>query len=74
MLYNLNYNNSGGDLLTNHPEKEAIREKIIKSQRETTNKMTPEERKQKYGKVGERNGMYGKTHTDEVRKKTFRNQ
>jgi len=30
--------------------------------------MTPEERKQKYGKFGERNGMYGKTHTDEVKK------
>jgi len=30
--------------------------------------MTSDERKQKYGKVGERNGMYGKTHTDETRK------
>jgi len=69
MLYNLNYNNSGGDLLTNHPEKEAIREKIIKSCKETLSKMTPEERTQKYGKFGERNGMYGKTHTDESRKK-----
>jgi group I intron endonuclease len=68
MLYNLNYNNSGGDLLTNHPEKEAIREKIIKSCKETLSKMTPEERTQKYGKFGERNGMYGKTHTDEVKK------
>jgi hypothetical protein len=31
--------------------------------------MTPEERKIKYGKKGEKNGMYGKTHTEEVRKK-----
>ena len=30
--------------------------------------MTPEERKQKYGKCGEKNGMYGKTHTEEVKK------
>jgi group I intron endonuclease len=66
-LYNLNYNNSGGDLLSNHPEKYAIREKINKSCKETLNKLTSEERKQKYGKVGEKNGMYGKTHTDEVR-------
>ena len=29
--------------------------------------MTPEERSQKYGKPGEKNGMYGKTHTEEVR-------
>jgi group I intron endonuclease len=69
MLYNLNYNNSGGDLLSNHPDKEAIREKILKSHQETVSKMSSDERKQKYGKCGERNGMYGKTHTDEVRKK-----
>jgi group I intron endonuclease len=68
-IYNLNYNNSGGDLLTNHPDKEKIREKIIKSQKETMSKMTPEERREKYGKVGDKNGMYGKTHTEENRKK-----
>lgn len=68
VLYNLNYNNSGGDLMTNHPDKEKIRERIINSFKETMNKMTPEERSQKYGKVGDKNGMYGKTHTEEVRK------
>jgi group I intron endonuclease len=67
-LYNLNYNNSGGDLLTNHPDKESIREKIIKSYTETISKMSCEERKEKYGKIGEKNGMYGKTHTEEARK------
>ena len=69
MLYNLNYNNSGGDLLTNHPDKEAIRKKILKSHSETISKMTSEERSKKYGKFGEKNGMYGKTHTEEVREK-----
>jgi group I intron endonuclease len=68
-LYNLNYNNSGGDLMTHHPDKEKIREKIVNSFKETLNNMTPEERKQKYGKCGEKNGMFGKTHTEEVRKK-----
>ena len=68
-LYNLNFNNSGGDLLTNHPDKEKIREKIIHSFKETLSNMTAEERRQKYGKLGEKNGMYGKTHTEEVRKK-----
>ena len=67
-LYNLNFNNSGGDLLKNHPDKEKIREKILNSCKETLNKMTPEERSQKYGKFGDKNGMYGKTHTEEVRK------
>ena len=68
-LYNLNFNNSGGDLLTHHPDKEKIREKILKSQAENMSKLSSEERKQKYGKYGERNGMYGKSHTDEIRKK-----
>ena len=67
-LYNLNFNNSGGDLLTHHPDKDKIREKILKSQAETMSKMTTEERKQKYGKCGDRNGMFGKTHSDEVKK------
>ena len=68
IIYNLNFNNSGGDLLKNHPDKEKIREQILKSHAETINKMTPEERSQKYGKFGDKNGMYGKTHTEEVRK------
>jgi len=69
MLYNLNYNNSGGDLMTHHPDKEKIREKISNTLLEIISKMTPEERSQKYGKSGEKNGMYGKTHTEEVKKK-----
>jgi len=68
IVYNLNFNNSGGDLLKNHPDKEKIREKILNSCKETLNKMTPEERSQKYGKFGDKNGMFGKTHTEEVRK------
>lgn len=67
-LYNLNYNNSGGDLMTHHPDKELIREKILKSCAETMSKLSSEERKEKYGKNGEKNGMYGKTHTEEARK------
>jgi group I intron endonuclease len=69
VLYNLNYNNSGGDLMTHHHDKEKIIEKIRNSCKDTLSKMTPEERSQKYGKIGEKNGMYGKTHTEEVIKK-----
>ena len=68
-MYNLNYNNSGGDLMTNHPDKKIIREKFLKSHTDTIIKMSLEERKEKFGKCGEKNGMYGKTHTEEVRKK-----
>jgi len=66
-LYNLNYNNSGGDLMSHHPEKEKIRKQILKSHAETIKNMTLEERNQKYCKFGEKNGMYGKTHTEEVK-------
>ena len=31
--------------------------------------MTPEERNKKYGRIGKKNGMFGKTHTEENRKK-----
>ena len=57
VLYNLNYNNSGGDLMTHHPDKEKIIEKRRNSCKETLSKMTPEERSQKYGKIGEKNGI-----------------
>lgn len=68
-LYNLHFNNSGGDMLSHHPNKEEIRGRINKSYSETMSKLSADERKEKYGKVGEKNGMYGKTHTDEVRNK-----
>jgi group I intron endonuclease len=66
-LYNLNYNNSGGDILSTHPDKEIIRKKIITSYKKTMDGMTKEERSMAYGKPGEKNGMYGKTHTTEVK-------
>jgi group I intron endonuclease len=69
VIYNLNYNNSGGDLMTNHPDKEKIREQIISSYKETLNKMSLEDRKEKYGRPGEKNGMYGNTHSVEIRQK-----
>jgi group I intron endonuclease len=67
-LYNLNYNNSGGDLLTNHPDKEKIREKISNSLLKLMSLMSSDERKEKFGRPGEKNGMYGKTHTEELKK------
>jgi len=56
-LYNLNFNNSGGDLMSYHPDKEKIREKILKSHSETISKMSLEDRKEKFGRCGEKNGM-----------------
>lgn len=67
-LYNLHYNSSGGDLLTFHPDREQIIEKRVKEQKEQISKMSKEERKKRWGQSGEKNGMYGRTHTDEVKR------
>ena len=69
LLYNIHYNNSGGDLLTHHPNRTEIIEKMTRTITELNNNMTKEERQQKYGQSGEANGMYGRTHTDEVKKR-----
>jgi group I intron endonuclease len=70
LLYNIHYNNSGGDTLTNHPNRTEIIEKRTQTNAVRFNNMTMEERHQKYGqKIGEKNGMYGRTHTDEVKKR-----
>ena len=68
-LYNLHFNNSGGDLLLNHPNKEEIIKKRSVTMKLKNNKLTKEERSKKYGKPGKKNGMYGKTHTKEARQK-----
>ena len=72
ILYNINYNNSGGDVLSSHPDKEYIRKKISDSHKITISKMSEKERKTKWSKNGEKNGMFGKTHTDEVKEKLSR--
>jgi|SaaInlV_150m_DNA_4_1039716.scaffolds.fasta_scaffold00340_3 group I intron endonuclease len=68
-LYNLHYNSSGGDLMTYHPNKEQIIERMKNTQKEQISKMTKEERQERWGQSGEKNGMYGRTHTDEVKKR-----
>ena len=70
LLYNIHYNNSGGDLLTHHPNRTEIIEKMTRTITDRFNNMTKEEKQQKYGKSGEKNGMYGRTHTDEVKKRS----
>ncbi len=69
-LYNMHYNNSGGDTLTHHPNRTEIIEKMTRTIIELNNNMTKEEKQQKYGQNGEKNGMYGRTHTDEVKKRS----
>ena len=59
----------GGDTLSSHPDKELIISKRNKTLLNNYEKLTENERKEKYGHPGELNGMYGKTHTEEVKKK-----
>ena len=53
-LYNLHYNSSGGYLMTYHPNKEQIIERMKNTQKEQISKMTKEERQERWGQSGEK--------------------
>jgi group I intron endonuclease len=69
VLLNIGLHSRGGDNLTHNPRRNAIIEQIQDSLRERLSKMSAEERKEKWGHPGELNGMWGKTHTAEVRQR-----
>lgn len=66
---NISLNAKGGDNLTNNPNRENIIERMKAGTLKWMQSLTPEERKLLFSKPGELNGMYGRTHTDEVRAK-----
>lgn len=66
-LCNIGKSAIGGDNLTRHPNKDSIVKKRALSQSKANQSLTKEERSKIYGKFGERNGMFGKTHTEEVK-------
>ena len=68
-LYNMSKWATCGDLISYHPDRENIIEKMKNTLSHTFSHMTEDERKQKYGRPGEMNGMYGKHHSDESRNK-----
>lgn len=69
-IYNIGKNaNFGGDLLSYHPKKEEIINKVSNTLKDKMSKMSKEERAFKFGHPGELNPMFGKTHTKESRKK-----
>ncbi len=69
VLYNLNQHAKGGDIISYHPRKQEICEQIRGTLIKMNSKYSPEERKVRWGRNGTKNGMWGKTHTDEVKEK-----
>lgn len=58
---------NGGDIISNHPDRDAIVEKMRQTNIFRYQQMSAEERKSKFGNPGSKNGMYGKTHSPEVK-------
>lgn len=67
--YNLSPCASGGDLITHHPERDMIVDKIASSVRKNINSLTDEEKKAKWGRSGEDNPNYGKKWKKEKRQR-----
>lgn len=69
LLYNIGRSARGGDNLTDNPRREAIVEQMRQTLLERYGKMTAAERKRSHGRPGAINGMFGKTHSQEAKKK-----
>jgi group I intron endonuclease len=68
-LLNIGLGVYGGDNITLHPNRENIINQMKDTLADTITKLTQEERILIYGRKGSNNGMYGKTHTPEVKKR-----
>lgn len=58
----------GGDNLSLNPNRSKIIKKIKQTLNDNYSKMSSEERKSKFGQVGSKNGMFGRTHSEAARK------
>lgn len=58
-----------GDLISYHPNRDALVEKMTESIKSRFDQMTTEEKSAVYGKPGKSNPMFGKTHGANARKK-----
>lgn len=69
LLLNIGLEVKGGDNITRHPRREEILTKIKNAVVERMNSLTPLEKKLMFGLPGNKNGMWGKTHTSSARLK-----
>jgi group I intron endonuclease len=65
--FNIGKNASGGDNLTNNPNRENIIERMKKTLKENIENMSEEERKEKWGRYGKDNPNYGKKMSNELK-------
>ena len=68
-IYNTSRMAGGGDLISYHPNRDLIVKRIGDATREFMDSLTDEERIQKFARKGSRNGMFGRKHTEAVKKK-----
>lgn len=69
LCLNIGKSSRGGDNLSSNPNKPEIVRSIGETLRKVNSMLSVEERRKKFGKYGARNGMFGRTHTEEVRKR-----
>lgn len=68
LLLNVGKGVKGGDNLSRNPNREAILQRMRVGLHSWLDVMTPLEKKLLFGKHGDKNGMYGRTHTPKVKK------
>lgn len=68
-MLNIGLSAIGGDNLTRHPERDRIIQQITDTINAMIAGLTDEERKQRWARYGDDNGMFGKNHTEEARLK-----
>jgi group I intron endonuclease len=68
-LYNIGKVARGGDNLSNHPNKSEINKRKKETLKLYFSQLSNDERRAKMGRAGEQNGMYGKSHSEETKKK-----
>lgn len=68
-MLNIGLSTSGGDNLTRNPRRDEIVAKITQTIQDRMSELLPEERRAIWGRKGKLNPMWGRTHTDEVKKK-----
>lgn len=68
-LYNISASSCGGDLISKHPDRDAIVARMRGSINRHYRQMNPAERQRRYGRPGSANGMFGRRHTPEAKAK-----